>query len=66
MHEFAFAHKIYKIAEETAKKYHAKKITTIFLEIGELTLIIPELLRESFKIATKGTIAEGAELKILS
>ncbi len=64
MHEFAFAHKIYKIAEETAKKYKAKKITVIYLEIGELTLIIPELLRESFKIATSGTIAEGAELKI--
>ncbi|TXT53388.1 MAG: putative hydrogenase nickel incorporation protein HypA [Promethearchaeota archaeon] len=64
MHEFAFAHKIYKIAEQTAQKYNAKKITVIYLEIGELTLIIPELLKESFKIATAGTIAEGAELKI--
>jgi hydrogenase nickel incorporation protein HypA/HybF len=64
MHEFAFAQKIYSIAEDTAKKYNAKRITMVFLEIGELTLIIPELLKQSFKIATSGTIAEGAELKI--
>ena len=64
MHEFAFAYNIFKIAEETALKYNAKKISEVYLEIGELTLIVPRLLKESFKIATKGSIAEGAELKI--
>ena len=64
MHEFAFALDIFKIAEATAKKYNAKKITQVYLEIGELTLIVPQLLKESFKIATKDSIAEGAELKI--
>ncbi|MFO7795916.1 MAG: hydrogenase maturation nickel metallochaperone HypA [Promethearchaeati archaeon] len=64
MHEFAFAHNIFKIAEETAKKYNAKKITEVYLEVGELTLIVPELLRQSFKMATTGSIAEGAKLRI--
>jgi len=64
MHEFAFAHKIFKIAEETALKYNAKKITEVFLEVGELTLIVPELLKQSFKMATTGSIAEGAKLRI--
>ncbi len=64
MHEFAFAYNIFKVAEATAIKYHAKKITEVLLEIGELTLIVPDLLRESFKMATSGSIAEGAKLTI--
>ena len=64
MHEFSFAYNIFKVAEATAIKYKAKKITEVYLEIGELTLIVPELLRQSFKMATHGSIAQDAELKI--
>ena len=64
MHEFSFAYDIFKVAEATALKYNAKKISEVFLEIGELTLIVPELLRRSFEMATKGSIAEGANLNI--
>lgn len=64
MHEFAFAYNIFKVAEATAIKYNAKKITEVLLEIGELTLIVPELLQRSFEMATKGSIAEGAILNI--
>ena len=64
MHEFSFAYNIFKIAEATALKYNANKISQVYLEIGELTLIVPELLKRSFEMATKGSIAEGAELKI--
>ena len=64
MHEFSFAYQIFKVAEATALKYNAKKISEVYLEIGELTLIVPELLKQSFKMATTGSIAEGAELKI--
>lgn len=64
MHEFSFAYDIFKVAEATALKYKAKKITEVYLEIGELTLIVPELLKKSFEMATSGSIAEGAELII--
>jgi hydrogenase nickel incorporation protein HypA/HybF len=64
MHEFAFAYKIFKVAEATALKYNAEKISEVYLEIGELTLIVPQLLKQSFMMATQGSIAEGAELKI--
>jgi len=64
MHEFAFAYNIFQVAEETAKKYNAKRITEVYLEIGELTLIVPELLKKSFEMATHGSMAEGAELII--
>ena len=64
MHEFSFAYDIFKVAEATALKYNAKRITEVLLEIGELTLIVPELLKRSFEMATKGSIAEGARLTI--
>jgi hydrogenase nickel incorporation protein HypA/HybF len=64
LHEFSFAYSIFKVAEATAIKYNAKKISEVYLEIGELTLIVPELLKQSFKMATHGSIAEGAELVI--
>ncbi|MFX1324594.1 MAG: hydrogenase maturation nickel metallochaperone HypA [Promethearchaeota archaeon] len=64
MHEFSFAYNIFKVAEATALKYKAQKITEVLLEIGELTLIVPELLQRSFEMATKGSIAEGARLTI--
>jgi hydrogenase nickel incorporation protein HypA/HybF len=64
MHEFSFAYNIFKVAEATAIKNNAKKITEVLLEIGELTLIVPELLQRSFEMATKGSIAEGAKLTI--
>lgn len=64
MHEFSFAMNIFKVAEATALKYKAEKITEVYLEIGELTLIVPELLKQSFKMATAGSIAEDAELII--
>ncbi|MFW9895582.1 MAG: hydrogenase maturation nickel metallochaperone HypA [Candidatus Thorarchaeota archaeon] len=64
MHEFSFAYNIFKVAEATAIKNNAKRITEVVLEIGELTLIVPELLQRSFEMATKGSIAEGAILTI--
>ncbi|MHA2005904.1 MAG: hydrogenase maturation nickel metallochaperone HypA [Promethearchaeota archaeon] len=64
MHEFSFAYNIFKVAEATAIKHNAKKISEVLLEIGELTLIVPELLQRSFEMATKGSIAEGAKLTI--
>jgi hydrogenase nickel incorporation protein HypA/HybF len=64
MHEFSFAYNIFKVAEATALRYNAKKISEVYLEIGELTLIVPELLKQSFKMATAGSIADGAELRI--
>ena len=64
MHEFSFAYNIFKVAEATALKYNAKKITEVILEIGELTLIVPELLQRSFEMATTGSIAQGAKLII--
>lgn len=34
------------------------------MQVGEFTLVVPLTLRECFRIASAGTIAEGAELAI--
>jgi len=64
MHEFSFAYNIFSVAINTAQKYNAKKIKSIKLNIGDFTLIVPEILRYSFEIVSKDSIAEGATLDI--
>ena len=53
---------------ETVKKSvegkNVKKIMQIELELGEFNFVTPEGLTAAFEIASDGTIAKGAKLKI--
>ena len=64
MHEMALAEGILDIALDYAKQNDAKKINEIGLLIGEMSGVEIESLTFSFAMLGKGTIAEGAELKI--
>ena len=64
LHEFSAACSIVDTAVEAAKNNNAIKITVVNIEIGEFTFLIPEQLAFNFEIASKNTIAEGAELRI--
>ena len=64
MHEMALAEGIMDIALDYAKQNDAKKINEIGLLIGEMSGVEIESLTFSFDMIVKGTIAEGAELKI--
>ena len=64
MHEMALAEGILDIALDYAKKNDAKKINEIGLLIGEMSGVEQESLRFSFAMLVKGTIAEGAVLKV--
>ncbi|MHA1271609.1 MAG: hydrogenase maturation nickel metallochaperone HypA [Candidatus Helarchaeota archaeon] len=64
MHEFGTAQAIVKTITRVGIQNGAKKITEVYLEIGDLTFLVPEQLKFSFDIAAKGTIAEGANFKI--
>ena len=64
MHEFSAACSIVDTALEAAKNNNASKINVVNIEVGEFTFLIPEQLAFNFEIATKNTIAEGAELRI--
>ncbi len=64
MHEFSAACSIVDTALEAAKSNNATKVTVVNIEVGEFTFLIPEQLEFNFEIASKNTIAEGAELRV--
>ena len=41
------------------------KVTRIVLEIGKLSLVLPDALRFCFDLCCEGTVAEGASLEII-
>lgn len=62
MHELAITEGIIKIATKEAEKHNFKKINSIKIVVGELSGVFPQLIQDYFDIASKGTVAEGAEL----
>ena len=64
MHELAITEGIIEAAVPAAKAAGAKKILEIRLKIGELSGVFPEYIQEYFDLASAGTIAEGAKLKV--
>ena len=64
MHELAITEGIMEAAIPAAKEAGAEKILEIRLKIGELSGVIPECINEYFNVISKGTIAEGAKIKV--
>jgi hydrogenase nickel incorporation protein HypA/HybF len=64
MHELSICQSMMQQVEAIAAQENARQITSITLRIGPLSGIEPELLLQAFPIATAGTLAEQAELKI--
>ena len=64
MHEFSAACSIVDTALDAAKSNKATKVSTVNVELGEFTFLVPEQLLFNFEIASKNSILEGAELRI--
>ncbi len=64
MHEFSIASEIVRNVLDVAEKNSARKILSIRLDIGELSLINVEQVAHWVQALFKGTMAEGAEVKI--
>ena len=64
MHEFSAACSIVDTALEAAKSNKATRVSTVNVEVGEFTFLVPEQLIFNFEIASKKSILEGAELRI--
>ncbi len=62
MHELGIAIRIADIASRVAHREGVIHVTGINVQVGELTGIVPDLLRFSFKIAAKDTFLENSEL----
>jgi hydrogenase nickel incorporation protein HypA/HybF len=64
MHEFSLIKEIVDTVIEKAKEHNAKKVVEIELEVGELRFLTDEQAQLLFEELSKGTILEGAKLKI--
>lgn len=64
MHEMVIVEGIIEAVLPEVKKYPVSKVKSIKLKIGELSGIVPECVKEYFKIAAVGTIMEGADIVI--
>ncbi|GAB6050468.1 hydrogenase maturation nickel metallochaperone HypA [Hydrogenophilus islandicus] len=64
MHEMALAESVVRLAEESALAEGAARIRSVILEIGALSCVAPEALQFCFDAVCRGTLAEGAELRI--
>lgn len=64
MHELPITESIIRIAVEEAERHNVTRINEIRLKIGELSGLVPECIQYYFDIASKGTKAEGALIKI--
>ena len=62
MHELAVTESVLKIAEKHALLANAKKVTDIFLVIGNLSSIVDESVSFYWDMISKGTICENSKL----
>ncbi|MCP4246023.1 MAG: hydrogenase maturation nickel metallochaperone HypA [bacterium] len=64
MHEFAIAQSVLETVHGAAADHGGGRVRAVYLRIGELCQVVGPILTEAFAVASAGTAAEGASLKI--
>jgi hydrogenase nickel incorporation protein HypA/HybF len=64
MHELSICQSLLTQVNNIAAEHHATSVEKIFLQVGPLSGVEPELLQSAFPIARADTIAAEAELVI--
>ena len=62
MHELGIVQQVLEIA---AERSGGAKVTRLVLEIGRLSMVMPDAVRFAWDVATPDTVAEGARLEII-
>lgn len=62
MHELAVTESLLKIALQHAEKADAKRVTDLYIVIGDLASMVDDSIQFYWEIIAKGTIAEQATL----
>ena len=65
MHERALMTDLMRKIEEVARRDGAIRVTKISVRLGALSHFTPDHFRDHFEDASRGTIAEGAEVDAL-
>jgi hydrogenase nickel incorporation protein HypA/HybF len=66
MHEMALAQNILDIVLDAARRHGAHRVRRISIRAGRLRGIIPEQLQFCFGFVAKDSIAEGADLSVVT
>jgi hydrogenase nickel incorporation protein HypA/HybF len=64
MHELPITESILKIVLKHAEMHSARKVVAIHLQVGKLSDLEDDWVQRYFDYLSKGTLAEGAKLKI--
>jgi hydrogenase nickel incorporation protein HypA/HybF len=64
MHELAICQGLINQLDRIAADNHATQVETIYLHIGPLSGVVPELLQSAFTLACANTVAAHAQLII--
>ena len=64
MHELPVIQSVLTIVVKHAETHHVKKVHAIGLMVGSLSDLEDEWMQRYFDYVSKGTVAEGAKLKI--
>lgn len=65
MHEMSLAMGVLQIVEEAARAQRFRRVRSVLLEIGELSMVEAEAMRFCFDAVSRGTLAEGAALNVV-
>lgn len=66
MHELSLCRSLLDIINEQAAGKNFKCVKKVILEVGQLAAVDASALRFGFEIVTKGTLADGAVLDIIT
>lgn len=66
MHELGVTRRLVKLVEDEARARRLTRVKRVRLELGALAGIEDEALRFNFRAAAQGTVAQDAELDIVS
>jgi len=64
MHELSLIKDLIKKIISIAREHDASKVASVTVKLGALSHVSPDYFREHFNHATRGTVAEGAQLHI--
>ena len=66
MHEMSLAEGVLQLIEDAARAQEFSKVTTVWLEIGQLSGVEVEAMKFCFDAVVRDSIAEGARLEIIA
>ena len=66
MHEMSLAEGVLQLIEDARRRQAFARVLAVRLEVGALAGVEPDAMRFCFDAVTRGSVAEGARLEIVS